>query len=932
MRLKSIFLLFFLVFAAYLVDVKAISYGYSLVEIDQPNTSSGLKVYVETGTVLDYDIWYWYDPGIQGYLFEDSSLIDSTERIMNFNGPVIYLYDEFDARYNSTYRLRGDHYLGAYHSYVSGGQRFFYDRFGFGFYSGEFPTPYTFLPGQPSYRTYQVYRAASTQVTLSAARPLHLASIDATGGVPGATLLTMIRGAGFFGNGNGQGASQTVQVSGNDVTATVRPTTANTIEVLEVEISISSNADVGDRNLTLTVNGQASNSIVFRVGDRAPQITSITPPQGNAGDQVSVTISGTNFGANPDVEIAGLGLARNITSATSTQIEAIFSVAATADPGTRGVKVRSRGVSGTGFLPPPGVSDASNIVPFDVLAQNPRVIFPEIGSIEKGQVKPIMVRTENAPPGHVTKLRFKNQPAPPATRPPGGWKTGEARFVNNLNQDVTEISYTGDQQQEIRIRGWERSTSTNNIDLEARFNDDPALRKEKSFTISSIEFSEEADCTGYDDVEYQRTRAEGHRLLRYFYVPQGGSNRLKVRVSPSGAIGAFRLEPQAGSGITISQPVVSSTNDQVITISASANAQRNPTIEIKAENANSLTNVAEYLLPEVLPRKNKNVVIYAVKEDNDDVQVIPRGQGAPNTAAYVFTPGVNNFIDTIAGGDDFLAPVPIGQRPPGYDARSRKVFTGENGILETMPQGDDERFESKNQALMLQYAPVIEFATGAPQTVCIRSGANQFLDTLADITRTDDREAPDPLDSSLMVVTAGANGRCDTDANDDDVAPPTLPNVTVLQNYLNNTTWGRQANIFFTVTVGQAFEKNFDLNRNGELKDGDLGADEVDAISLNDDLTTLDLYYVGMRLEPLPSGRRAAITEFNTGNGWFGLDGLTTNTAAHELGHLLGRTGPAQHSPLGADYQRDLMYESIVSSVNQCRIRKPDWQLVHLTN
>jgi len=147
-----------------------------------------------------------------------------------------------------------------------------------------------------------------------------------------------------------------------------------------------------------------------------------------------------------------------------------------------------------------------------------------------------------------------------------------------------------------------------------------------------------------------------------------------------------------------------------------------------------------------------------------------------------------------------------------------------------------------------------------------------------------------------------------------------------LQNYLNNTTWGRQANIFFTVTRGTDFPANFDLNRNGELKDGKTAFDEADAISrVANTPNALNLYYVGMKIEPIPEGRNLAFADKTVRNGWFGKDGLTTNTAAHEIGHLLGRDF---HSPVGEIYKPDLMYPTELPTINQCRIRKPDWSYI----
>ena len=918
MRTKITLLLSLLAILTFAAESRSASYGYSLIELDDTNPNAPLRIYAESGTVLDYATWYWYDPGIQAFMFQNNVPIDSTGIEINPNGSYIYAWIDFQANYGMTYKIHGDHYLRSIDYYVSGGQTWWRDIYGFNFYSGNFPSPYPFTPGSQVWYTYRLYRAATTNVSVSVQRPLQLNSIDTAGGVPGQNFLTTLRGTGLFGDG------QNLQITGNGVNVSIRPgQLPNTIEVLEIEVQIAQDAQVGPRELRLSVNGQTSNPLTFRVGDNSPVISNISPDIGDAGDEIAVTITGSHFGLNPEIEIEGLGVARAINSSTSTEINAIFAVSETADPGTRGVKVRSRGVTGNGFEQVPGNSSISNPVPFNVNAANPSVELPEIGSVMKGSFVTITVRTRNAPANHVTRLRFKNQTARIENNK---WVTGEARFIDASDQDVTEISYTGDEQQQIRIRGWERSSSKDNIKLEARFNDDSRVRKDKSFSVSSVELSEESECTGYDGVEFERQNSYHDR---FFYVPKAGNNRLRAKIVPSGTTGNFVLEPSEAN-ITLSHSTVSSTNSLLITVSANANATRHPGISVKAANPNSLTREAEQLRVEVLPRKEKNVVIYAVTEENDDVRVIPPGQGQPNTVAYVFSPGSNGFIDTVAQGDDWLAPVPIGQRPPGYDARSRRVFTGENGILETMPEGDDEIFTSDSKEEMRLYAPISEFGTGQAEAVCITSGANRFLDTLPN-PRSDDVEREDPNDPSLRVITAGPNGRCNTDANRTNVPPPALPNVQGLQDYLNNTTWGRQSNIFFTVTVGSPFTVNFDLNRNGELRDPRDSTDEAYAIkNFRRDPNAYNLYYMGMRIEEFQGGRLAAVAEHNSdtgeGNGWFGTDGLSNQTTAHELGHMLGRNG---HSPTGETYWRDLMYPSIVSTVNQCRVREPDWNLVH---
>jgi hypothetical protein len=113
-----------------------------------------------------------------------------------------------------------------------------------------------------------------------------------------------------------------------------------------------------------TVTAESGNTVTVNVivVDRQPQITGISPSTIDPGTTTSVTIDGTNFGANPDVEISGVtGVQYSITSRSDTRIVADISVPGNASGGGLLITVISRGANGTGFLPgPSNTSPRSN--------------------------------------------------------------------------------------------------------------------------------------------------------------------------------------------------------------------------------------------------------------------------------------------------------------------------------------------------------------------------------------------------------------------------------------------------------------------------------------------------------------------------------------------------------------------------------------------
>lgn len=465
MKIRSILLLLLLIGGAFALNVSAQSgYGYSLLENYQ-NEYQNQRMYIESGTILDYNYAYYYDPGLEADIYKNSYNFLHQPRVIAYGYSGIVRYLDTEAAYDDVFRLHTDHYVGAYRYYnTSQGPRYV-DYWGLNYYSGSYPSPYGFLQGPTGYYSYRIYKVATTQVQLTVPRPpLHLESIDQSGLPPGSNYLTILRGSGLFGTG------QSVQVSGSGVTVRVRPNQQpNTIEVLEVEIDIDENAARGDRQLTLTVNGATSNAINFRVGDRSPIISGITPAEGNTGDNVNVTISGSAFGFNPQLLVDGAGVQATILNSSTTQIQAVMSVATATYIGDRGVMVKSRGLTGNGFQQVPGTSDTSNAVPFRVLEVI--VGIPDIPVVEKYGEQTISVNIGGLVDNN--QVKFTLEPLQGAS--------GAAQFDNNSNE-ITR----GNGTHSLKIRGVTESSAANQMTLRARVVGSDADVTHKEFTVATI--------------------------------------------------------------------------------------------------------------------------------------------------------------------------------------------------------------------------------------------------------------------------------------------------------------------------------------------------------------------------------------------------------------------------------------------------------------
>lgn len=146
------------------------------------------------------------------------------------------------------------------------------------------------------------------------------------------------------------------------------------------------------------------------------------------------------------------------------------------------------------------------------------------------------------------------------------------------------------------------------------------------FTVTSVIFSQAANCTGFDDTISDQ---------KYLSVPKNGSNTVKAKIIPNGASGNFNF--QAQNGITVSPTSISS-SEQTLTITGGNNVG---TFTLQAL-ANQATQAAATLNAVVLARINKTVIIHAITEDVTGT--------SPNSANIPSDSSLQDYLNDITWG------------------------------------------------------------------------------------------------------------------------------------------------------------------------------------------------------------------------------------------------------------------------------------------
>ncbi|MEJ7860861.1 MAG: IPT/TIG domain-containing protein [Pyrinomonadaceae bacterium] len=531
MKPLKFFIFFFLIVGGILISAQntKAQTGYMISSLEVIDTT--VFGYSET-SLYDYNFGYYYEVGVEGRLFDQNN-----NQLAYGSNPRTNPSAQVDTRVygairGQNYKLISRHTAYAQYYRYTEEQRFVYnDQYGIsGYGPGDYSSPYEIQTSYSRELVTDIIELGRTSVTLQV--PLvapQLTSIDVDNGVPGGNpIQTLLRGSNLFGNNR-----YVIVNGGGGVNITLQPLTNNT-NLVDVNIQIDANAPLGDRQISLSVDGQTSNSLTFRVGgDRSPVITNISPSEAAAGESVTVTITGMNFGVNPRVEIDGFGVSRNILSSSSTEIRAVFTVSDSADEGSRNVRVISLGATGTGFAPgAPGDSDTSNGVGFYVRPIAVFFQFFQIVGKDSSRNVAVTILPGNVPVT-LTLVRANSS-------------SGDARFENNSY--TMQLNRSGT----VKIYGITESSVRDDISLTANAGNAPS----QPFSVALVKINRDNPQDGTNSpkpiTDMTTTTIVGERIkLSSQIVPSGLVPSEQFWIIPPKAVEDFFVSPDQQTGKVI---------------------------------------------------------------------------------------------------------------------------------------------------------------------------------------------------------------------------------------------------------------------------------------------------------------------------------------------------------------------------------------------
>lgn len=217
MKVRFVFMLLLAVLCGLLMQQKAQAQVYGVTVLQYAPSSHAFSGYSATD-IEDPDIGYYYDPYVEGYLYDGSgNLLSAGGNQGSGDYAPAEVYTSATGAPHSSYTLVSDHYLAGYFAYYYGGYDYYYDPYGYSFLEGgNYGGDWYFAPGPGAeYITYQYIYLGSTGVNLQTPDPTpQITGLSPSDWVPGSDVAVTISGSGF-------GTDPTVQVDGYGIYVTL---------------------------------------------------------------------------------------------------------------------------------------------------------------------------------------------------------------------------------------------------------------------------------------------------------------------------------------------------------------------------------------------------------------------------------------------------------------------------------------------------------------------------------------------------------------------------------------------------------------------------------------------------------------------------------------------------------------------------------------
>ncbi|MEX0966023.1 MAG: hypothetical protein WD077_02200 [Bacteroidia bacterium] len=412
----------------------------------------------------------------------------------------------------------------------------------------------------------------------------------------------------------------------------------------------------------------------------------------------------------------------------------------------------------------------------------------------------------------------------------------------------------------------------------------------KVIVMDSLYFLEDnSQDYGFDD-----WTNKGGTKFPWKSVEKGEDDPVKAKVVPPNGFEGVYFKSSVVAKATVS-PAQMGANNQTVTITGVA---KGADADIEGNCGSASGDNLHKCEVAVYEKQSKTIMIRLVHEDNDDIQVIPVGNGKPNQVC------INNGTDTIlnstASGDDQVV--------------GKTITTGADGVCNSTASGND--------------AQVIPVNQGQPNQLCVRSGPNNFRDTHP--------KSGDDVITGDSIYT-GADGICNTAANNTDIISSNYSDAVILAA-LNDDIFN-QAVHDFTITRLPAKTINFDLDRDGMYDDDGAFMSTAEAQLIRDSCKD-DTYDANFFLIDNPKFGNTALGQmgFNQRYAFINVanhsaPNTVEQTGAHEAGHgLFGLRHPGPGtSGCGAsdgasNYQDP---DNLMDYCSKIKLRKFQWDLIN---